>query len=126
MLERMSVRGAALWLGLLSVGCARLLGADELSFDGAGGCSATSGGEECAAGDAAYAPKPCTEDGDCMPYAWSEPGICRKGECVGLLDGAACAHVLGEENLRTVAPLFVFGIVGEFLRSGEAQDQIYA
>jgi hypothetical protein len=126
MLERMSVRAAALWLGLLSVGCARLLGADELSFDGPGGCSATSGGEECAEGGAADAPRECAQDEDCMPYSWSEPGVCRKGECVGLLDGAGCARVLGAENLRAGAPLFVFGIVGELLRPGDAQDQIYA
>lgn len=110
----MFLRSGAVSLIVLALGCSRLLGADELSFDGAGGCSGDAPDASCEGGAGGDAPQACTSYRDCTPYAWNEPKLCIDRQCVPLKDGLGCDTVFGQENLWSDTPPFVFGIMAEF------------
>jgi hypothetical protein len=108
MFAPMLLRGAGvLVLAVLVGGCARLLGANELSFEGKGGCS---GSASCGGEAGSSSAVLCGNNHDCTPHAWDEPKVCLEGACVALKNDSECSFVMGAENLQVDVPAFLFGI----------------
>lgn len=84
-----------------SLGCGRIIGADEIVFE------------------AAQSSAPCESQRDCNQFGAADPHLCRAGSCVPLLDErpdtaaieGSCRRVLGVENLESSVPPFVVGAV---------------
>lgn len=128
MLER-PLRVASFIVLATLIGCARLLGADELSFDGAGGCSGSAdcdGGDAAGAGGTQAVPElACQSHRECTPTPWDEPKVCLDGACVALKNDSGCELVLGEENLQKNTPPFVFGILANLPLEESADARSY-